>query len=72
MIDWLKMVIIILPLKFLKMFSSKGTLIFALKLILYKNYKKPVLNFEKNFRRRRYQSAKKNGENKLTFFLQLI
>jgi hypothetical protein len=66
------MVNVILPLKFLKNFSSKGTLIFALKLILYKNLWKQVLNIEKFFRRRRYQSAKKNGENKLTFFLQLI
>jgi hypothetical protein len=66
------MVIAILPLKFLKIFSSKGTPIFVIKLILYKNLWKQVLNIEKNFRRRRYQSAKKNGENKLTFFLQLI
>jgi hypothetical protein len=54
------MVIVILPLKFHKIFSSKGTLIFVLKLILYKHLWKQVLNIEKIFRRRRYQSAKKN------------
>jgi hypothetical protein len=67
LIDW-KMVIVIFKLKFLKIFSSKGTLIFVLRLIPYKNLWKTVLDFEKICCRRHYQSAKKNRENNLNFF----